>query len=100
MGGGGIRPPNKYLLVVLAAMDAIILLVLFHFFGLRNALLITLFAAPVLSLGCSYLLSGSFFHWVYFTLIILCVLAHILATRLHAHIKQRFPSSGPGLPSV
>ena len=100
MGGGGIRPPNKYLLVVLAAMNAIILLVLFHFFGLRNALLITLFATPVLSLGCSYLLSGSFFHWVYFTLILLCILTHILATKLHAHIKQHLPSSGPGLPPV
>jgi len=100
MGGGGMRPPNKYLLMVLAAMNAIILLVLFNVLRLRHALLVTIISTPILSLGCSYLLSGSFFHWVYFTLIILFVLTHLLATKVHAHIKQRVPDPSSVPPSV
>ena len=100
MSGGGIRPPNKYLLVVLSAIIAIILLVLFNVLRLLHALLITTIAMPILSLGCSYLLSGSFFHWVYFTLIILFVLAHLLANKVHDHIKRRVPGPSAVPPSV
>ncbi len=93
MNGGGIRLPNKYLLVVLSAVNAIILLVLFNVLRLRHAVLMTIIATPMLSLGCSYLLSGSFFYWIYFTLIILFALIHILATGVHAHIEQRLQGS-------
>jgi hypothetical protein len=74
--GGGTRPANAVVILILELLDGFIVLVLFRILGLGRALLVCAVTLPLLALLCSLIAFWSLAHWAYFVPILLLVFLH------------------------
>lgn len=86
--GGGIKPASRLTLVVLAAFDALLIMLIFEFLSRRAALALSVAAIPVLSLACSLVSFGSFGLWTYFAPILLVIIVQQIYDRLLDRMKD------------
>ncbi|HEV8713783.1 MAG TPA: CHASE2 domain-containing protein [Candidatus Binatia bacterium] len=82
--GGGIRPANEFLMLLLEIGVGILLVVLYHYCRLGTALLLSFTLFPVLALICSFLAFSSLGFWANFVPILTAVLIH----QLYDHAKE------------
>jgi len=81
--GGGHPAPGLLPMLVLQAFEALGLIVLFHAFPLRRALLWSLVVIPV-AIACSFIASGSLSQTLYF----LPILIGLVLFELYEHIRR------------
>lgn len=86
--GGGWRPASRFVIAILEILDGLVLVLLFHFYRLRKALLIAIVVAPLLALICSFLTFGSFALWAYYLPILIAVLLHQLYDQGKEYLKH------------
>jgi CHASE2 domain-containing sensor protein len=86
--GGGRRPANTLVILVLGVLDGFILLVLFRVLSWGKALLVGVIALPLLALLCSLVAFWSLAQWAYFVPILLLVFLHQLYERGKEYFKK------------
>ncbi|HXO37252.1 MAG TPA: CHASE2 domain-containing protein, partial [Candidatus Acidoferrum sp.] len=90
--GGGIRPLNEAVAIILDILAGTILVWFSYRFQLATALLLSLLAIPLFSLTSSYLAFSSLARWFNFVPVIVGVLIHELyhhAREYHHLLKSR-----------
>lgn len=87
--GGGFEPLGGFGVFILIVFDGILMVLLFHFFPFRTALLLCVVAIPVLSLAGSLSAYRSFSYWAYFVPIMLFVVFNELKDIIKGYFKKR-----------
>lgn len=90
LGGGGLKPPDFWSIVLLQIFDGVLLLGMFLIFSWRKAALLSLPAIVVISLACSFLIYDSFSHWLFFAPVMLGVLLTELWDNARDYYKLRY----------
>jgi len=86
--GGGRRPASRGVIAALQVFDGLALLLLFHLYRLRTAVLLSLLSVPILAMLCSLLASRSLSQWTYFGPVLIAVLLQQLYERVRDYKKQ------------
>jgi CHASE2 domain-containing sensor protein len=86
--GGGFHPASRIVIAVLQILDGMVLLLLFHFQGLKKAILWGALAIPFLALIGSLIAFRSLGYWVYFVFVLTAVLVHQIYEKLKDYKKE------------
>lgn len=86
--GGGFHPAGRAIIAALQILDGMVLLLLFHFQGLKKAILWGALAIPFLALIGSLIAFRSLGYWVYFVFVLTAVLAHQVYEKLKDYKKD------------
>ena len=88
LNGGGAKAPSRAAGYLLEVFEAFGLILLFHFFSMRKALLLSCAVIPVLALICSWVAYREWTHFGHFIL----VLVGLLLFELYEHFRRhQFP---------
>jgi hypothetical protein len=90
--GGGLVPLSGFGVFILIIFDGILLVLLFHFFSFRKAMILCVAAIPILSLMGSLLAYRSFSYWAYFVPIMLFVVFNELKDIVKGYFKRKMIS--------
>lgn len=90
LGGGGVRKPGTFALVLLQVFDGVLLMTLFQILPWHRAVLMSLPFILVISFACSFFTYWSFAHWALFVPVMLGVLATELFDKLKDRLKRRY----------
>jgi hypothetical protein len=74
LNGGGARPPARPAVALLAFLEGIAIMLLFHWVGIRRGVLVALAGVPVVILASSFITTGSLAFWPYFVPVVVAVL--------------------------
>jgi CHASE2 domain-containing sensor protein len=86
--GGGVRPPNTILIILLGVIAGVLLWMLLNHYPLRYSFPLSLLVIPALAFLCSLMAFRSVSEWAYFIPILLAVLGQQLYERFKDSQKK------------
>ena len=86
--GGGFKPLNSFIVVLLIIFDGVVLVLLFHLLPFDQAIWVSILAIPALALICSLAAYWSLAYWAYFVPIMLFVLGNELWDAAKNYFKR------------
>lgn len=86
--GGGTRPPNRMVIILMGILSGLTLLLLFHHFWLGTAVLLSVIAIPILAMACSLVAFWSLAFWSYFVPVLIAILSQQLYDQAKEYRKR------------